>query len=145
MARLGARRATARKVFSPHTRGWPGVAKLRQPLGHRSPRTRGDGPKELKARKLQFRRSPRTRGDGPCSGPMVMLRNPFSPHTRGWPVDMVRQQLTRTGSPRTRGDGPADRQRIQNILSVLPAHAGMARGASPAAIACAKFSPHTRG
>ncbi len=153
------------RLFSPHTRGWPGIQPCTLRLLQKfSPHTRG-WPEHLPATLDQEVGSPRTRGDGPAlpppppRGALVlpahagMARAPARP--RDWPGR----------SPRTRGDGPSSKkpppqsakfsphtrgwpegQRIRwQRHRVLPAHAGMARSAPAALTTLATFSPHTRG
>ncbi len=79
------------------------------PRGCRSPRTRGDGPNQKAIRLGEWLRSPRTRGDGPD--------------------ERMADALQPVSSPRTRGDGPHTDENRWNVEGVLPAHAGMARGA----------------
>ena len=99
---------------------------------------------------LPHLRSPRTRGDGPTLLAKCLTPKQFSPHARGWPgaarfaaLDLTGSPRTRgdgpkgvgataaltVRSPRTRGDGPLTRQPDDDSLPVLPARAGMARGA----------------
>ena len=115
------------RVFSPHTRGWPGKRSVTIELAIGSPRTRGDGPLAGVPSVWKLAVLPAHAGMARCSVLRNLCSKPFSPHTRGWPGFPLPDQGRSPRSPRTRGDGPADRQRIQNILAVLPAHAGMAR------------------
>ena len=117
--------ALVRDRFSPHTRGWPVIDARLIYQRRRSPRTRGDGPLEEAIRRAVQERSPRTRGDGPA-----VLR-------------LLLRKASR--SPRTRGDGPPGTSLPACEPRVLPAHAGMARQAPPAAGPGRPFSPHTRG
>ena len=151
-----------------------------------SPRTRGDGPSFDPARPAVEAFSPHTRGwpgvqpgDPPNSGVLPahagMARTfvgasraavEFSPHTRGWPGGAGQGLQRQLCSPRTRGDGPTTAITPRWVLTVLPAHAGMARactkllrrarGVLPAhagmarltalqSAAVSPFSPHTRG
>ncbi len=91
---------------------------------------------------------------------------PFSPHTRGWPVapgfsnsggkgfprtrgdgpPVVNVGLAAVGRfPRTRGDGPAQTAHASLSSPVFPAHAGMAQARHQALMKPYAFSPHTRG
>jgi hypothetical protein len=117
--------------FSPHTRGWPGRPATHPEHPLRSPRTRGDGPGRLagcyRLREVLPAHAGMTRSSPPSNDSSL----PFSPHTRGWPVDAPRAGRRLGRSPRTRGDGPSRIEACAAEEFVLPAHAGIARKAKP--------------
>ncbi len=172
---------------SPRTRGdGPNGSGAGAGGGRRSPRTRGDGPggqghcpadhrvlpahagmARIKLAPAMFARafSPHTRGWPAAVQGLIEPHETFSPHTRGWPViDHACRLPAGEFSPHTRG-WPVDRLALVVGHTVLPAHAGMARGgtvdggsgpSSPRTRGdgptkhrsrwCrSKFSPHTRG
>ncbi len=148
MARRWGRPWPSGAEFSPHTRGWP--VERGSPIGRkrRSPRTRGDGPSSTRPSSALARVLPAHAGMARAA---TVIRSPtstFSPHTRGWPGRSMREALDAVRSPRTRGDGPSDFHGIKakragsprtrgdgpdffaffpETVTVLPAHAGMAR------------------
>ena len=134
---------------SPHTRGWTLEAEGRasgrrgfpahagmDPAGSRSGRGGGW--------------LPRTRGDGPAAATSPPVREPASPHTRGWTLQFVGVVLPTGGFPahagmdpaftligglafglpRTRGDGPATEDGIELITPASPHTRGWTRMAT---------------
>ena len=154
----------ARRMDSPHPRGWTLVAAVPDGADAGIPRTRGDGPAARPAHRRRRRDSPhprgwtrasgptpaqgrwipRTRGDGPRAGELIPLRPSDSPHPRGWTRDCRHGRRFARGFPAPAGmdPRPADhrqtRTRIPRTRGDGPAGVGRRRRGSP-------DSPHPRG
>ncbi len=94
-----------RQMFSPPTRGWPGLSFAGSVRLSVFPAHAGMA-RVANHRHRYQNRFPRPRGDGPENAPARNIRTGFSPPTRGW---------------------PAERAVIASRREVFPAHAGMAR------------------
>ena len=76
------------------------------------PRTRGDGPGNVRRSRKVMAVSPARAGMDPelsaqvCFPRIGPRRSPFPPHARGWTVPGDRQPSRSRSFPRTRGDGP---------------------------------------
>ena len=124
MARWSSRWRSRGPPFSPHTRGWPVGIGSGADQADRSPRTRGDGPTVWPASWRAMAVLPAHAGMARSTAPRHRPGQRFSPHTRGWPVNLLWD----------------DREVV-----VLPAHAGMARAGARRQRDLIEFSPHTRG
>ena len=108
MARSSPPHWRASPPFSPHTRGWSELDRIR----------RRDG--------TSF---PRTRGDGPGITPLCCCCSGVFPAHAGMARCRPPTTTRHGGFPRTRGDGPVTPVDTSNTRIVFPAHAGMARAA----------------
>ncbi len=168
---------------SPHTRGWPLLLEPHGLVADLLPAHAGMAP-TVPVLGSDRVTAPRTRGDGPSQLRVIASGESCSPHTRGWPLTSGNGQATGQllpahagmaplpqcdgvlggSAPRTRGDGPHHEgptptgvgcsphtrgwppsgRLMSAYQSLLPAHVGMAPLLRPAASSAAA-APRTRG
>ncbi len=129
--------------FSPPTRGWSVEPHQIGGAEHVLPAHAGVVRRATPDRRGRTR-SPRLRGGGPSTASGGRLMPSFSPPTRGWSRDVVRERGLPLSSPRLRGGGPEYYSMSQINPKVLPAYAGVVRKTCTRCGSTWWFSPPTR-
>ena len=124
MDRTCVRRGSARRTFSPRTRGWTAQRRCGRPDQRRFPRARGDGPA--------------------CPDLPDAARSVFPAHAG---MDRPEGRCDGCGRsfPRARGDGPLSLPVIAKLTRGFPRARGDGPSAEAAKYGADRFSPRTRG